>query len=36
MNAAIVIDSWKLTIFEKHLTEGSFNYTKGPGLTNNK
>lgn len=35
MKAAIVIDSWKLPIFKKHLTQANFIYTQSPGLTAN-
>lgn len=31
--AAIVIDGWKLSIFERHLTQVGYSYEKGPGIT---
>ena len=31
--AGIVIDSWKLTIFSKHLTAARFAFTQHPGIT---
>lgn len=31
--AAVVIDSWKLSIFKKHLDEGGFEYSQHPGIT---
>ena len=31
--AAIVIDDWKLPIFEQHLTEASFEFKQGLGVT---
>ena len=33
MKAAIVIDNWKLPIFERHLEEAGYFYTQGNGLT---
>ena len=33
MKAAIAIDDWKATIFEKILTEEGYNFKTGPGLT---
>lgn len=33
--AAVVIDSWKLHIFEKHLVFAGFSYTTHPGPTKN-
>lgn len=35
MKAAIAIDTWKLAIFNTHLTEAGFAYEEGPGLTDN-
>lgn len=32
MRAGIAIDSWKLSIFERHLTDAGFAYEKGAGL----
>ncbi len=32
--AAVVLDSWKLGIFKRHLDEAGFNYTEKPGITN--
>jgi len=32
-SAAIVIDNWKLPIFEKHLTQAGYAYKWAPGLT---
>ena len=31
--AGIVIDKWKLEIFERHLSEYGYSYDKGPGVT---
>lgn len=31
--AGIVIDDWKLSIFERHLTQAGYAYKQGPGLT---
>jgi hypothetical protein len=31
--AGIVIDGWKLSIFERHLSQAGYAYDKGPGLT---
>lgn len=33
MKAAIAIDSWKLTIFTRHLHEKGFSYEQKPGAT---
>lgn len=33
MKVAIVIDYWKLPIFERHLTRANYLYTQSPGLT---
>lgn len=33
MNAAIIIDDWKLPIFEKHLNDAGFAMKKGVGPT---
>lgn len=33
MNIGIVIDSWKLPIFERHLKQGGYTYTQGAGIT---
>ncbi len=33
MIVGIAIDSWKLTIFDRRLTEAGFLYVKGPGVT---
>lgn len=33
MKAGIVIDYWKLSIFESHLKRAGYAYTVGPGLT---
>lgn len=30
--AGVVIDSWKLGIFEKHLKEAKYTYTVHPGI----
>ena len=35
LKAAIVIDDWKLPIFERHLAQAGYAYEKGPGLTAN-
>ena len=35
MKAAIVLDDWKLSIFERHLTEAGYTFEKFPGVTNN-
>ena len=32
MKAGIVIDDWKLPIFERHLTDSGYFYTKGNWL----
>jgi len=34
-NAAVIIDSWKLAIFEKHLKAAGYNYTIGKSITPN-
>jgi len=34
-NAAVIIDSWKLPIFEKHLKEAQYKYTIGKSITPN-
>ena len=31
--AGIVIDSWKLPIFERHLSQDGYTYEQGPGVT---
>ena len=31
--AAVAIDSWKLTVFKKHLDAAGYKYTEGAGLT---
>jgi hypothetical protein len=31
--AAVLIDSWKLTIFKKHLDAAGFVFTEGAGVT---
>lgn len=31
--AAVVIDNWKLPIFEKHLKDAGYTYKQFPGLT---
>lgn len=33
MKAAIAIDDWKLTIFQRHLEQSGYEFTQGPGLT---
>ena len=33
MKIAIAIDDWKLPIFERHLAQAGYAYTKGPGVT---
>lgn len=33
MKAAIVIDAWKLSIFERHLSQAGYAYEKGAGIT---
>lgn len=33
MKAAIVIDDWKLGIFEQHLNQSFYGYTKSRGLS---
>lgn len=33
MKAAIVIDDWKLPIFERRLSQAGYAYEKGPGVT---
>ncbi len=33
--AAVIIDSWKLPIFSKHLRDASFSYDTAPGMTVN-
>jgi hypothetical protein len=35
MKAVLVIDAWKLDIFNTHLKDANFSYEKGPGLTAN-
>lgn len=35
MKAAIVIDTWKLSIFERHLQQAGYAYAKANGLTDN-
>lgn len=32
MIAAIAIDRWKLTIFDRHLSKAGYTYTQHPGL----
>lgn len=34
--AAIIIDRWKLDIFERHLKEGGFEYVLYPGPAHNQ
>ena len=31
--AAIVIDAWKLPIFDRHLSQAGYSYDKMPGIT---
>jgi len=31
--AGIAIDDWKLAIFERHLTQNGYTFSKGDGLT---
>ncbi len=31
--AAIAIDTWKLSIFKKHLKKSGFAFAQGPGVT---
>lgn len=31
--AGVVIDSWKLAIFKKHLDAAGYQYTEHPGIT---
>jgi len=33
--AGIMLDSWKLKIFKKHLDKAGYTYKKHPGLTAN-
>ncbi len=33
MRACIAIDAWKLSIFERHLSQSGYAYEKGEGLT---
>lgn len=33
MKAGIVIDDWKLPIFDRHLSESGYVYEKHPGVT---
>lgn len=33
MKAAIAIDTWKLPIFDRRLTNAGYSYEKSPGLT---
>ncbi len=33
MKAAIAIDDWKLSIFQRHLDQCAYKFTQGPGLT---
>jgi len=33
MKAGIAIDTWKLPVFDRHLSEAGYTYKKGPGLT---
>lgn len=33
MKAAIVIDSFKLSIFERHLTQGGYTFVKSLGIS---
>lgn len=33
MKGAVVIDKWKLKIFERHLTLAGYSYKKAPSLT---
>lgn len=35
MQAAIAIDTWKLSIFERHLRQSGYAYSKANGLTDN-
>lgn len=31
--AAVIIEKWKLQIFEKHLNEAGYSYEQKPGIT---
>ena len=31
--AGVVLDSWKLSIFKKHLDGAGYSYTEHPGIT---
>ena len=33
MKAGIAIDDWKLSIFDRHLSQAGYSYEKGPGVT---
>ncbi len=33
MEASVFIDDWKLAVFEKHLKDAGYMYTKEPGVT---
>lgn len=33
--AAVLIDSWKLPTFKKHLDAAGYTYTEGEGVTSN-
>ena len=35
LKIAIVVDDWKLSIFERHLTQAGYEYEKGSGITDN-
>lgn len=35
MKAAILIDDWKLPIFERHLKQADYSYEQGAGITKN-
>jgi hypothetical protein len=33
MKAGIAIDTWKLPIFDRHLTKAGYAFKQGPGIT---
>ena len=35
MKAAIIIDNWKLPIFDRHLKQSGYSYESTPNLTKN-
>jgi hypothetical protein len=33
LKAGVLIDAWKLPIFERHLSDAGFSYEQAPGVT---